>query len=107
MLLHPTKQLELVMLIEKHPTDNLGKDLLGCAGDACVVEQMTGTVLWLKIKVVGKPTGYWTLQKSTLCLQQLHAAKHAPELVLPAATGGQKLLKNQRTPAYLVLVPSQ
>ena len=60
-------------MIQKHPTDNLGQDLFGCARDARVIQQMTGAVFGLEPQIVGQPSYLRTLIESPTRPQEFHA----------------------------------
>ena len=46
-LLHVAQHSQLVVLVEEHTAYNLGKDGLGCACNACVIEQVASLIVGL------------------------------------------------------------
>ena len=105
MLLHQAELRQFVVLIEEHPTHNLGENLLGGARDARVIQQMAGAMVGMGENAVGKPSDNGLLMESALGFEQFHACEQAAELVLPTAARREELFENQRATANLVFVP--
>ena len=72
-LLHVAQHSKLVVLVEEHTTYNLGKDGLGGACDACVVEQVASLVVRLCEERVRQITHFGCLCKTTVGLKQFYA----------------------------------
>ena len=104
-LLHQAELRQFVVLIEEHPTHNLGENLLGGARDAGVIQQVAGAMVGMGENAVGKPSDDGLLMESALGFEQFHACEQTAELVLPTAACREQLFENQRATANLVFVP--
>ena len=85
-LLHVAQHSQLVVLVEEHTSYNLGKDGLGGACDACVVEQVASLVVGLCEEGVGQIAHFGCLCKATVGLKQLYTRQQTAKLILPTAT---------------------
>ena len=104
---HLGKETEVAPAVEEHPPYNLGKDALGCTGNAGVVQQVAGLVFRLGEKVFGKPF-YGRCLSQPLCgLQKLDPVQDSSVLVLPASSCSQELFKDEGAVPDLALVPGQ
>ena len=70
--LHLTQLQQLLLMVDEHPTHDFCQYLLGRAGDAGIVEQMTLRIFGLGEHIVGQPTHTGILVEATLGVQQLH-----------------------------------
>lgn len=104
-LLHIAEKGYLIVVVEEHTTNNLSEESLCRTSDARIIEQMTLAILRLSIEVGREPMYHRILIESTLCLKELDALKESAILVLPATTGGEELLKGERSATYLLLAP--
>ena len=104
---HLTQLLQFHMVVQEHPAHNFCQDILGCPGDARIVQQVTLLILRLCIDRIRQPPHQWVLVEAPDGLQQLHSSQDPAKLVLPASARRQQLLQHQRTASYLVLVPCQ
>ena len=107
MLFHLVEQKEMLCTVQKHAAHYFREDVLGCACESGVVEQMTGTLFWGSEERVGQPASNGCLIKTRLSLQELYAMQDAAKLVLPSATSGEELLEDESAIAYCGLVPSE
>ena len=94
-------------MVEEHATHDLGQYLLGCTSDAGIIQKVTLGIFRLRVDGIGQPAYQGVLVEATRCLQQLDATQDTTKLVLPATTGGEQLFEDERTTAYLVLIPCQ
>ena len=104
---HLAQQGEVRPRIEEHGAHDFRQNAFGRAGDARVVEQVTGAVFGLDKQVVGQPAHEGLLHETRLRLQELDSLEYAAILVLPAATRGEQLLEGKSTATHLILVPRQ
>ena len=68
---------------------------------------MACLILGVGEEIIAEPTDFWSLVKTILGGQQLHAMENTSILVLPTATSGKKLLKYKRAVTYLIFAPCQ
>src|ERR1035441_4289653 len=81
--------------VEKEPAHDLGKDVLGEARNAGVVEEDRTVGVFVVEKMMRQPANGRFLHEAGRGLDEFDAAENRAGLVLPAAAGGEHLLERQ------------